>query len=123
MENKFINLERSILILVLFSLIFNFFYSDNHLIKMVQLIEKSQLEIDSVSQSITDVKQNLIDLNQSNSQTQKQLKDLNSQCDSLARIFSDKTNLDKLVLNKYEKLLAASVTERDSLSRLIKKFE
>ncbi len=123
MENKFINLERSILILVLFSLIFNFFYSDNHLIKMVQLIEKSKLEIDSVSQTITDVKKNLIDLNQSNSQTQKQLKNLNNQRDSLARIFSDKTNLDKLVLNKYEKLLAASVTERDSLSRLIKKFE
>lgn len=123
MENKFINLERSILILVLFSLIFNFFYSGNHLIKMVQLIEKSKLEIDSVSQTITNVKQNLIDLNQSNSQTQKQLKDLNNQRDSLARIFSDKTNLDRLVLNKYEKLLAASVTERDSLSRLIKKFE
>ncbi len=90
---------------------------------MVQLIEKSKLEIDSVSQTITNVKQNLIDLNQSNSQTQKQLKDLNNQRDSLARIFSDKTNLDRLVLNKYEKLLAASVTERDSLSRLIKKFE
>ncbi len=123
MEDKFIWVARILIILGLGYVIYGLFFSSYNLNNALGDIQKSKKEIDSAVVEIRQVRINLKALDNSAIETQKRLNTLRFQRDSLSRVYTNMVNKDRTTLRQYQKLLANSIAQRDSFSKLINKFE
>ncbi len=123
MEDKFIWVARILIILGLGYVIYGLFFSSYNLNNALGDIQKSKKEIDSAVVEIRQVRLNLKALDNSAIETQKRLNTLRFQRDSLSRVYTNMVNKDRTTLRQYQKLLANSIAQRDSFSKLINKFE